>query len=198
MSNKRHSTMPLLDRGGPKPPVHFSSSLVIPKHSILQGTHSITLQSETVLHPYCRLESNLGSILVGRRCVIQERAHVGAPPEDANARPGAVVLGDYVLVEANCVIEAGDTEVGTGSVVQMGSRIGSGAKIGQVPLPPLLSPPSPTDDAGRPDRGLGWLTGARGGAIIHLELYHFSLDRHRTGRDSCRLNDGLLQWLTSY
>lgn len=133
MSSKRHSILPTVDRSGPKPPVNFSSSLTISDNAILQGSHSITIQSETVIHPRSRFDSNLGSILVGRRCIIHERAHIGAIPHGANnIKSGGVVLGDYVVVEAGSVIEAGNTEIGEGTVVQVGSRIGSGAIIGKV------------------------------------------------------------------
>ncbi|KAG9256825.1 trimeric LpxA-like protein [Emericellopsis atlantica] len=125
---KRQSTVP----AGPKPPVNFSSTVTIPKDAVLQGTHSITIQSETLIHPRARLDSNLGSILVGRRSIVQERAQIGVEPQNIDAAvPGGVSLGDYVVVEVNAVIEAGGTEIGDGSVVQVGSRIGSGAKIGK-------------------------------------------------------------------
>ncbi|KJZ74578.1 hypothetical protein HIM_05928 [Hirsutella minnesotensis 3608] len=132
MSSKRLSIVPAIDRSGPKPPVDFSSSLTISDNAILQGTHSIIMQAETVIHPRARFESNLGSILVGRRCVIHERAHVGARPKDSiGTKPGGVMLGDYVVVEVGSIIEAGNTEVGEGTAIQVGSRIGSGAKIGK-------------------------------------------------------------------
>jgi dynactin-6 len=41
------------------------------------------------------------------------------------------VLGDYVVVEVGTVIEAGDTEIGEGTTLQVGCKIGSGAKIGR-------------------------------------------------------------------
>ncbi|KAI6783573.1 trimeric LpxA-like protein [Emericellopsis cladophorae] len=126
---KRQSTVP----AGPKPPVNFSSTVTIPKDAVLQGTHSITIQSETLIHPRARLDSNLGSILIGRRSIVQERAQIGVEPQNIDtAIRGGVSLGDYVVVEVNAVIEAGGTEIGDGSVVQVGSRIGSGAKIGET------------------------------------------------------------------
>lgn len=132
MSNKRNSILPAIDRSGPKPPVNFSSTLTISDNAILQGTHSITMQSETVVHPRSRFESNIGSILIGRRCIIHERVHIGARPADLNtAKPGGVVLGDYVVVEVGTVIESGDTEIGEGTTLQVGCKIGSGAKIGR-------------------------------------------------------------------
>lgn len=133
MSSKRQSIIPAVDRSGPKPPVNFSSSLTISDNAILQGTHSITMQAETLIHPRSRFESNLGSILVGRRCLIHERTHLGARPADiSKAKPGGVSLGDYVMIEAGAVIEAGGTEIGEGSVIQLGARVGSGARIGKV------------------------------------------------------------------
>ena len=91
------------------------------------------MQAETVVHPRSRFESTFGSILIGRRCLIHERTHVGARPADiTKAKPGGVVLGDYVIVEVGSVIEAGGTEIGQGTTIQVGAKIGSGAKIGKV------------------------------------------------------------------
>lgn len=133
MSNKRQSILPAVDRSGPKPPVNFSSSLTISDNAVLLGRHSITVQAESVIHPRCRLESSLGSILIGRRCILHERAHVGIQPADPdNARPGGVALGDYVVLEVGSTVEAGGTEIGEGTTIQVGSKIGSGAKVGKV------------------------------------------------------------------
>ncbi|PFH62030.1 hypothetical protein XA68_15466 [Ophiocordyceps unilateralis] len=132
MSSKRHSILPAIDRSGPKPPVKFAPSLTISDNAILQGTHPILMETQTVVHPRARVESSLGSVFVGRCCVIQERAHVGARPSDSNAaHDGGVILGDYVVVEVGCTVEAGETEIGDGTTVHVGSRIGSGAKIGK-------------------------------------------------------------------
>jgi len=152
--SKRHSILPPIDKAGPKPPASLSSSLTISDNAILTGTHSMTIQGETVIHPRARLESLTGSLLVGRRCIISERAHVGAAPSAsakgaaARSRPGSlevpptaasrggsgggVVLGDYVTVEVAAVVEAGGTEIAEGTVVGVGSRIGHGARIGKV------------------------------------------------------------------
>ena len=133
MSSKRHSILPSTDRSGPKPPVNFSSSLTISGNAVLQGTHSITMQAETLIHPRSRFESHFGSILIGRRCLVYEQAHLGARPADiTNARPGGIAVGDYVTIEAKCVIEAGGTEIGESTLIQAGAKIGSGAKVGKV------------------------------------------------------------------
>lgn len=129
-STKRTSTAKV---AGPKPPVHFSSSLTISEKAVLQGTHSITIQSESVVHPAAKLESATGSVLIGRRCIIHERAQIGTSPEDISiAKPGGVSAGDYVVIEVDAVVESGDTEIGDGTLIQVGSRVGAGAKIGKV------------------------------------------------------------------
>jgi dynactin 6 len=133
MSIKRHSILPPIDKAGPRPPVNFSSSLTISDNAILLGTHSITIQSETVVHPRSRLESLNGSILIGRRCIVHERTHIGANPA-SEEQSGGVALGDYVTVEVAAVIEAGGTEISEGTIIGVGSRVGGGAKIGKVCL----------------------------------------------------------------
>lgn len=133
MSSKRQSILSAVDRSGPKPPVNFSSSLTISGNAVLKGTHSITIQAETVIHPRCRIESNLGSVLIGRRCIVHERVYIGAQPADLDkAKPGGVALGEYVVVEVGAIIEAGNTEIGDGSTIHVGCKIRSGAKIGKV------------------------------------------------------------------
>ncbi|SPO04804.1 uncharacterized protein DNG_07489 [Cephalotrichum gorgonifer] len=135
-SSKRNSMLPPIAKHGPKPPTKLSSTLTISDSAILTGHHSIIIMSESVIHPRTRLESTSGSLLIGKRCIVHERSHVGAAPEPSTpgaspTRDGGIVIGDYVTVEAAAVVEAGGTEVGEGSVIGMGSRIGAGAKIGK-------------------------------------------------------------------
>lgn len=115
---------------GPRPPVKLSSTLTIADSAVLIGHHSIVILSESVVHPRCRLESMAGSLLVGKRCIVHERTHLGAPP--AGGREGGVSIADYVTVEAAAVIEAGGTDIGEATVIGIGARIGAGAKIGKV------------------------------------------------------------------
>ncbi|KAK0376499.1 transferase hexapeptide domain-containing protein [Colletotrichum limetticola] len=128
-SNKRHSMLPAVSNQGPRPPVSFSSSLTVADSAILVGTHSITIQSESVLHPRSKLETTNGSILIGRRCIIHERAHIGKVGNDDAS--GGISLGDYVTVEVGATIESGGTDIGTDTVVGVRSRIGHGAVIGK-------------------------------------------------------------------
>lgn len=127
--SKRNSMLPPQAQHGPKPPVKLSSSLTIADTAVLTGHHPIVLSSESVVHPRCRLESLSGSLVIGKRCIVHERTHVGAPPASGE---GGLEIKDYVTVEAGAVVEAGGTEVGEGSVVGVGVRVGAGAKIGKV------------------------------------------------------------------
>lgn len=147
-SNKRHSILPPLKDSGPKAPVRFSSSLIIAESAILTGTHLITLRTESLIHPRAKIESAAGPVDVGKRCIVQERTHVGAVPLGAAVNPGegpenttGVVLNDYVTIQACAVVEAGGTVVGEGSVVGVGARIGKGAVVGEVRIPIVPPPP---------------------------------------------------------
>ncbi|KAK3316282.1 trimeric LpxA-like protein [Apodospora peruviana] len=153
-SSKRHSILPPISQAGPKPPIQFSSSITIADSALLTGSHTITIRTESVVHPRARLDSSGGRITIGRRCIIHERSLIGAAPggglpttpsrtssllappregveEETAAGPAGVTLGDYVTVEVAASIEAGDTVVGEGTVLGVGARIGTGAVIGK-------------------------------------------------------------------
>lgn len=143
-SNKRHSILPPLKDTGPKAPVRFSSSLVIAESAILTGTHTITLRTESLVHPRAKIESQVGPVDIGKRCIVQERTHVGAIPASPGRVPAksegpaeddvgnGVKVHDYCTIESGVVVEAGGTVIGEGSRVGVGSRIGRGAVIGEV------------------------------------------------------------------
>ena len=148
MSSKRHSILPPVSSAGPKPPVHFSSSITIADSALLSGTHLIDIHSESVIHPRAKLDSHLGRVSISRRCVVHERAHLGAAPaagaapprseggegagEGAGGQVMAVTLGEYVVVEVGATVEGGETRIGEGTTVGVGARIGAGAVIGNV------------------------------------------------------------------
>lgn len=134
-TNKRHSILPPLKDAGPKPPVRFSSTAIIADSAILTGTHTITLRTESLVHPRAKLDAALGPVDVGKRAIVQERTHVGCAPATVEAgvgTSGGVTLGDYVTIQACAVVEAGGTVVGEGSVVGVGAMVGRGAVIGDV------------------------------------------------------------------
>ncbi|KAK3381482.1 trimeric LpxA-like protein [Podospora didyma] len=142
-SNKRHSILPPVQAGGPKPPVQFSSSITIADSAILTGPHLIAIGSESVIHPRARLESQGGRLAIGRRCIVHERSTLGCAPANRPALPSpvglqttdaslpGVTLGDYVTVEVGAMVEAGNTIIGEGTTVGVGARVGKGAVVGR-------------------------------------------------------------------
>ncbi|KAL8392601.1 hypothetical protein RB595_002700 [Gaeumannomyces hyphopodioides] len=130
-SNKRHSVMPAAAQAGPKAPVIFSSSITIADQAMLSGMYPITVSSESVIHPRARFDSAGGPVNVGRRCIVHERAVLGAPGTNNHYVEGSVTLADLVTVEAAAVVECGGTYVGEGTTVGVGCRIGAGASIGK-------------------------------------------------------------------
>lgn len=142
MSSKRHSILPPVSSSGPKPPVHFSSSITIAESAVLTGTSLISISSESVVHPRAKIESLSGRITIGRRCVVHERSVLGTAPSTSATTKGkavttplketaGVTLGDYVTVEVGASIEAGDTIIGEGTTVGVGCKIGAGAVVGK-------------------------------------------------------------------
>jgi dynactin-6 len=135
MSSKRHSILPPVSQSGPKPPVHFSSSITIADSALLTGTNLIHIHSESVIHPRAKLDSLAGRITIGRRCIVHERATLGAVGTSGKITEAAVTLGDYVTVEVGASIEAGETVIGEGTVVGVGAKVGAGAVVGKVSAP---------------------------------------------------------------
>lgn len=134
MSKRHSSTQPSARDLPPKPPVELAPGLTISDSAVLVGTETIIVMSESVIHPRCRIESTYGNIFIGSRCIIQERVHLGARSHGQQL-DGTVMIGDYVTIEAAAVVETGDTQIGEGSVVGIGARIGGGASIGKVSHP---------------------------------------------------------------
>ncbi|KAI1826789.1 trimeric LpxA-like protein [Xylaria intraflava] len=131
-SSKRQSILPRV-QSGPKAPVNFSSSITISDSALLTGTHTINISSESVIHPRAKLDSANGRITIGRRCIVQERANIGAAsadPTPVESRDG-VVIGDYATIEVGAVIESGGTIIGEGCHVGVASQVGKGAKLGR-------------------------------------------------------------------
>jgi len=85
-----------------------------------------------VIHPRARIDAQAGGVHVGKRCIVHERAVVGAVGASGRVVAMGVTLGDYVTVETGATVEAGDTAVGEGTTVGAGSLVGAGAKVGKV------------------------------------------------------------------
>lgn len=156
--NKRHSILPPLKDAGPRAPVRFSSSLIIAESAILTGVHTITLRTESLVHPRARIESQAGPVDVGKRCIVQERTHVGAAPASSSPSlggsssspsvrsPTTPTIAEHpqegsengsnrnttgVTLKDYCVVEAGAVIEAGGTIIGEGSRVGVGSRIGR-------------------------------------------------------------------
>lgn len=157
--NKRHSILPPLKDAGPRAPVRFSSSLIIAESAILTGVHTITLRTESLVHPRARVESQAGPVDVGKRCIVQERTHIGAAPSSSSGgggpppvrsptirSPTTPTIAEHQQEESEngssrnttgvtlrdyCVVEAGAVIEAGGTIIGEGSRIGVGSRIGR-------------------------------------------------------------------
>lgn len=120
--------------GPPIPPLDVSPSALLAESAQLVGTFPVTLSSESVIHPRARIDAQAGGVYVGRRCIVHERAVVGASSSSGRVvTTMGVTLGDYVTVETGATVEAGEnTVVGEGTTVGAGSVVGAGAKVGKV------------------------------------------------------------------
>jgi len=106
--------------------------MVIHEAVAITGEFPVTISSESVIHPRAKLDSSGGPVNIGRRCIVSERTHIGAPPkEEGKQAEGSVALGDYVTVELGAVIETGGTTIGEGTTIGIQSRIGYGATVGK-------------------------------------------------------------------
>lgn len=86
-------------------------------------------------------------MVVGEGCVVFEKAVVGVGLRDSFAARGesradGVVLGRNVVVETGAVVEA--AEVGEGTVVEAGARLGAGVVVGKVCVSVCVPSSSPS------------------------------------------------------
>ena len=128
-SSKRQSTR----IEAPRPPVTVHPTALIANHAIITGTHPVTIGPEAVLHPYSRISSVRGPVVIGQGCIIAERATVGWTEDggtgDADGQQ-EVVLGNNVVVESAAEVRALD--VGDHTVIDAEVKVAKGVRIGKV------------------------------------------------------------------
>jgi len=122
--SKRLSVLPQL----PLAPTSIDPSAVVAKFAVLTGNHPITIGAGAVLHPYSKIISNEGPVVIGEGCVIWEKAVVGI--DGGHDSEQSVVLGKNVVVESGAVVEA--KEVGEGTTIEALAKVGVGARVGKV------------------------------------------------------------------
>lgn len=117
-----------------KSPTTISSSAVISETATLTGRHHITIGSNTVIHPRCKILSNNGPVIIGSGCIISERSVVGlsiSPAERLSEKDESlqIVIGDSVVIEIGAKVEA--RIVDEGSCIGVNSHVSPGVVIGK-------------------------------------------------------------------
>ncbi|KAK6541268.1 hypothetical protein TWF694_008631 [Orbilia ellipsospora] len=116
----------------PLPPLSIDPTAVLSDAISFSGIYPITIGANSIIHPRCKLNSSDGPIIIGANCIISEKTHLIAPDIDG------LVLGDFVLIEVNCSIQA--ARIGEGSSAEVGVRLGKASRIGNnCTLSPLTT-----------------------------------------------------------
>lgn len=137
-TSHRQSTIP----SAPLPPLTISPRAIAAEHTLIAGTHPITLSDSSVLHPFARLDSSRAPIVLAESVVVWEKACVGVGSESDAGKRGSsagvtqetpeaehIELDRFVVVGAGAVVEG---SIGRGTDVGVGARVGRGARVGEV------------------------------------------------------------------
>jgi carbonic anhydrase/acetyltransferase-like protein (isoleucine patch superfamily) len=97
-----------------KPPTELHPTAHLDPQAYVQGTHTITLGDNVVIHPRARLVSTYGPLTIGAGTVISERCVVGGPvpdPKEPLHPPPAesirTIIGQNVMLHAAVEVQAG-------------------------------------------------------------------------------------------
>ncbi len=99
----------------------------VSKESILCGSENIGVQGKTIIEANAMIRGDLSTIEIGVNCVIGSGSIIR--PAEQKIKGGAafipVTLGDFVLVEENCIIQAASI----GSHVHIGANSVIGKRV---------------------------------------------------------------------
>lgn len=121
----------------PKPSTEIHPTAHLDPQAYIQGTHTIVLSENVLVHPRARLISVYGPLIIGAGTVISERCVVGGPGLDAReplppppAEPVTTVIGQNVMLHATAEVEAG-AFLDDGCLIEPRAVIKKGVDIGK-------------------------------------------------------------------
>lgn len=165
MSSKRHSMAP----PAPKPPTELGPSVHIADNASLTGTHPITINAGTIIHPRTKLNSSYGAVTIGQHCILCERSVTGMQTPSESGQQSTEVFNN-VVIEVGATVEA--LRVGEGCIIEVGAVVGKGAVLGKVrwDVAWLLEMCADTIDSALQDRAIVYGGGERSspGPYSHL------------------------------
>ena len=125
-------------QSAPKAPTALDPTAIIAQHALLTGTYPITIGPRAVIHPYAKIISSGGPVIIQEGAIVWEKAIIGASgstvsyhgPHGDVAEDMAVKIGRNAVIETGAIVEA--EIVGEGTLVEAFARVGQGANIGKV------------------------------------------------------------------
>ena len=109
-----------------RPPCQIDLKAIISEKAIIVGIHLVTIKANAVLHPYAKIDSTHGPIIIGDSCIVSERAVIQAP---SGSPPSGVQIGDHVTIETSAVVQSSVvgqvTTVGAFATLEPASHIGN-------------------------------------------------------------------------
>jgi carbonic anhydrase/acetyltransferase-like protein (isoleucine patch superfamily) len=126
---------------GSRPPMEIHPTAHLDPQAYVQGTFTITLGPNVVIHPRARLVSAHGPVMIRAGTVISERCVIGGPAPDSKAPPSAppevpvmTEMRQDVMLHASVEIQAGAyldeaCLIEPRAVVQKDVKIGKHCKV---------------------------------------------------------------------
>lgn len=108
------------------------STAIIADKAQLTGAHGIEIGEGTFVHPYARVDAEFGRVVIGRGCIVSEKAVVGERVSrgvDGGEDEGVVVIGDGVGIEAGASVAA--RRVGEHCMIEVNASVDAGAVLGK-------------------------------------------------------------------
>ena len=95
-------------------------------HTSSHNPHPIIIGAHCVIHPFARLDSSAGPITLGNRCVVWEKAQIGASIATTRRASGAATH----TTEKNELQPVRAITVGEGTIIQPHAQIRAPASVG--------------------------------------------------------------------
>jgi dynactin 6 len=108
-----------------RPPCHIHAAAIIADKAQISGTHAVEVGENTILHPYAKIRSEHGRVVIGKLSMVYETGVVGV----ADGPDQDVIIGNEVNIETGAVVEA--KSVGDGTTIEVNAVVGKGAVIGR-------------------------------------------------------------------
>ena len=113
-------------------------------HTSSHHPHPIVIGAYCVIHPFARLDSASGPILLGDRCVLWEKTTLGRPRrslhsgstseddgiDDEIVRVQTITIGDDTVLQPHAKV-SGPATIGAKCNIGIGVEVGTGAVLGE-------------------------------------------------------------------